>query len=214
MPHPVLLTFSATTRPPRSQSDQTARRVSRGNVTLTVQHGGVTGGPRRPGSDLAATLDDLQARLERHFRALRAARDRSRTEAPIFALEHGLAAGDLAVLNDSVRGWIAAYRPTRRLWLPFVVYATEVGYQYEGDEYWPTLAARTPGWERHGNREVVSRWFRDFAKEFGGAIPRGRWASHFRIICWPITHAVLPATLRGSSTTIAEPSPRSCWGPE
>lgn len=161
-----------------------------------MQHGGVTGGLLRPASDLAATLDDLQARLERHFRALRAARDRSGTEAPTFALEHGLAAGDLAVLNDSVRGWIAGNRPTRRLWLPFVVYATEVGYRYEGDEYWPTLAASTPGWERHGNREVVSRWFRDFAKEFGGAIPRGRWASHFRIICWPITHAVLPADLQ------------------
>lgn len=156
----------------------------------------MTAGGRRPLSDLAATLEDLQARLERHFRALRAARDRTRAEAPIFALEHGLAAGDLAVLNDSVRSWIAARRPTKRLWLPFVVYATEVGYRYEGDEYWPTLAARTPGWERHGSREIVSRWFRDFAKEFGGAVPRGRWASHFRIICWPITHAVLPADLQ------------------
>lgn len=156
----------------------------------------MTAGGRRPGSDLAATLDDLQARLERHFRALRADRDATRAEAPIFALEHGFAAGDLAVLNDSVRGWIALTRPTRRLWLPFVVYATEIGYGYEGDKYWPTMEERTPGWERHGSRELVSRWFSEFAKEFGGAIPRGRWASHFRRICWPITHAILPTDLQ------------------
>jgi hypothetical protein len=161
-----------------------------------MQHGEATADGRRPGRDVAATLDDLQARLDRHFRSLRVDRDRSRVDTPVFALEHGLARGDLAVLNDSVRNWVRAYRPTRRLWLPFVVYATEIGYRYEGDEYWPTMASSTPGWERHGSRELVSRWFREFAEEFGGAVPRGRWASHFRIICWPITHAILPTDLQ------------------
>jgi hypothetical protein len=160
-----------------------------------VQHGGVTGGARRPGSDLAATLDDLQARLERHFRALRAERDASRAGAPVFALEHGLAVGDLAVLNDSVRSWIRANSPTRRLWLPFVVYATEIGYRYEGDKYWPVLAEMTPGWS-DGSRPTVARWFKEFAHQFGGAVPRGPWASHFRYICWPITHAILPTDLQ------------------
>lgn len=147
-------------------------------------------------SDVARTLDDLQSRLGRHFQALRAARDRTHPGAPVFALEHGLTPGDLAVLNDSVSGWIKSARPTQRLWLAFVVYATEIGYRYEGDMYWPTLEASTPGWDRHGDREFVSRWFRQFASDFGGAIPQGRWASHFRRICWPITHAVLPVDLQ------------------
>ena len=31
---------------------------------------------------------------------------------------------------------------------------------------------------------------------YGGAEPRGRWANHFSIICWPITHAILPQDLQ------------------
>ncbi len=35
-----------------------------------------------------------------------------------------------------------------------------------------------------------------FHKQFGGARPSGPWANHFSIICWPITHAILPRDLQ------------------
>lgn len=141
-----------------------------------------------------ATLDQLQERLHSHFAALRDARSDARS--PVFALEHGLADGDLSVLRATVREWVRLRKPARRYWLPFVVHATEVGYQYDGDEYWPTLEADTPGWERHIGRSFVRSRFLEFADAFGGARPRGPWASHFTNICWPITHAILPTDLQ------------------
>ena len=141
-----------------------------------------------------ATLDQLQERLHSHFAALRDAR--SDANSPVFALEHGLADGDLSVLRATIREWVRLRKPARRYWLPFVVHATEVGYQYDGDEYWPTLEADTPGWERHIGRSFVRSRFLEFADTFGGARPRGPWASHFTNICWPITHAILPTDLQ------------------
>ena len=35
-----------------------------------------------------------------------------------------------------------------------------------------------------------------FEREYGGARPSGAWAEHFSIICWPITHAILPRDLQ------------------
>jgi hypothetical protein len=154
---------------------------------------GILGGPDR---DLSATLEELHVRLDRHYRALRSERDANSAGQPIFALEHGLAGGDLAVLSDAVRAWVRTTAPSTRFWLPFVAYTAEIGYRYVGDDYWPTLEANTPGWERHADRHYVSRRFKDFAKTYGGAVPKGRWASHFTIICWPITHAVLPTDLQ------------------
>ena len=115
-----------------------------------------------------ATLDQLQERLHSHFAALRDARSDARS--PVFALEHGLADGDLSVLRATVREWVRLRKPARRYWLPFVVHATEVGYQYDGDEYWPTLEADTPGWERHIGRSFVRSRFLEFAD--GAARPR------------------------------------------
>jgi hypothetical protein len=79
--------------------------------------------------------------------------------------------------------------------LPFVVYAAEVGYDYSGDEYWPMFRQRTPGWTYEG-RDFIRQGFQRFATCFAGAVPAGPWATHFSIICWPITHAVLPTDLQ------------------
>jgi hypothetical protein len=155
--------------------------------------GGALGGP---GRGVSAVLNELHVRLDQHFRRLRTQRDKIRTGQPLFALEHGLASGELTVLSEAVRSWVRATAPSTRFWLPFVAYAAEIGYRYEGDDYWPTLEANTPGWEGHTDRDYVSRTFKDFAKTYGGAVPKGRWATHFRIICWPITHAVLPTDLQ------------------
>lgn len=148
----------------------------------------------------AGTFDLLQhfhESLGAHFADLRDRRARLASAAPVFALEHDLTEADLTLLQDAVRRSIAAGAPAahRRQWLPFVVHATEIGYGYEGHEYWDTFARETRGWE-DSNRHWFKAWFTKFAEEFAGAKPRGAWASNFTIIAWPITHAVLPTYLQ------------------
>lgn len=153
-------------------------------------------GEREASVACKATLDQLQERLHRHFSSLHDARAANGANSPVFALEHGLADGDLSVLRATVREWVRLRKPARRYWLPFIVHATEVGYQYDGNEYWPTLEADTPGWEARIGRRFIRDRFTEFADTYGGARPQGPWASHFTNICWPITHAVVPTDLQ------------------
>ncbi len=141
----------------------------------------------------AAELNALQERLLAHFSSL--ARARERSGFPIFALEHGLGTDELnrasALLRDRVR-------TRQRLvphWLLWVVYASEAGYEYTGDEYWPSFEAQTPNWQFH-DRTKVKSWFQRFQKSFNGVVPSGPWAEQFSIIAWPITHALLPRYLQ------------------
>lgn len=140
-------------------------------------------------------LAELHARLHAHFLDLAAARKRA--DHSSFALEHGLTQAQLTELNSAIQDTV---RTKRRLptawWLPVIVYATEVGYQYSGDEYWQTFEARTPGWADLDQHREIRRLFCDFARSFGGVVPQGPWAKHFSIICWPITHAILPVDLQ------------------
>jgi hypothetical protein len=138
----------------------------------------------------------LHRRLEAHFRALRERRDEQVSGRPIFALEHGLSEPEVALMKMEVCSAVRRGRLPRDAWLPFVVYAAEMGYEYSGDEYWQTFEARTPSWAEHGDRNYIRRRFRDFRTAFGGAQPTGPWARQFSIICWPITHAVLPTDLQ------------------
>ena len=147
-------------------------------------------------TNVASTLAILHERLDVHFQELAARRQQLPDEPRIYAIEHGLPPGDLAVLRDVVESCISRSHAPGRHWLPFVVYATEIGYSYEGDEYWPTLEAQAPGWERHLGRQYVKARFQQFEVAYHGASPTGRWASQFTIICWPITHAILPTDLQ------------------
>ena len=144
------------------------------------------------------TLEYIHGELDSHFVALH--ERRRRLNSPVFALEHGLGGEDLDLLQRAVR---AAHREhlltqaSQRWWLPFVVHAAEVGYIYDGVEYWPIYAEATPGWlDSEYERQRVRDWFTKFSREYGGAIPKGPWADTFRKIAWPITHAVLPRYLQ------------------
>jgi hypothetical protein len=139
-------------------------------------------------------LGDLHERLHAHFDGLRDAR--AAIGAPVFALEHGLAPAEIALLRQKVITVIGEGTIPVEAWLPFVVYATEIGYEFSGDEYWQTFESRTPGWAEVGDRPYLRDRFYEFRDLFGGAEPAGAWAKHFSIICWPITHAVLPADLQ------------------
>lgn len=169
------------------------------NVTPVGHHGRVgTGGAlgSGAGSGVSGALEAHHSRLDAQFRDLRNARDRLKPGQPLFALEHGLDADELSAVTADVRTWLRVNAPLSRWWLPFVVYAAEIGYRYQGEEYWDTFEASTPGWTRHGSREYIRRKFKAFADAYGGYVPTGRWAEWFKNICWPITHAVLPTDLQ------------------
>jgi hypothetical protein len=160
----------------------------------TKAHRNTVGQNRGGGSSEGLVV--LHQRLDSHFAALRDRREQVARGAPVFALEHGLSEAELALLKAEVCSAVRQGHLPRDHWLPFVVYAAEIGYEYSGDEYWPTFAARTPHWVQNGDRYYIQRKFRSFRDQFEGAQPTGPWADQFSIICWPITHAVLPTDLQ------------------
>ena len=85
----------------------------------------------------------------------------------------------------------------------WIVFATEQGYDYDGDEYWHTFERRMPLWDRRWRPNLRS-WFGKFQKTYRGLLPIGRWANFFSIIAWPITYALLPKVWIG-----AEAGPRT-----
>jgi hypothetical protein len=79
-------------------------------------------------------LAQFHARLHDHYSSLHAARSLLDSAAPVFALEHGLSEVDLDLLQVTVRASVAQgfSMKHRTWWLPFVVYAAESGYGYNG----------------------------------------------------------------------------------
>ena len=141
-------------------------------------------------------LREWQERLATHFAALRERRLSDGLARPVFGLEHGLDSSEVQALEDAVRADIAYRRPSRAHALVWIVYSSELGYRYAGDEYWQTFERETPGWVQNGDRYRIRDFYLQFHRDFGGAVPSGVWAEHFSIICWPITHAILPKDLQ------------------
>lgn len=148
-------------------------------------------------SSTVELLQHLHERLDAHFSAMGAERANLEPSSPVFALEHDLPDDDLDLLKTAVRSAISDYYLAHYAgtWLPFVVYAAEMGYGYVGDEYWTTFSSLTPRWTSQ-ERSTIRDWFVKFHKTYGGARPTGAWAGQFTIIAWPITHAVLPVYLQ------------------
>jgi hypothetical protein len=138
------------------------------------------------------TLADAQASLEKHFAVL--ARERAPHSYPVYALEHGL---ESDVIDELKRELCRSRTLDDRLWLVWVIIATEIGYAYDGEEYWYSFAKGITSWPLFGDRNKIRDWFAKFAHRYNGFRPRGRWAEHFSIIAWPITHAILPRDLQG-----------------
>jgi hypothetical protein len=144
------------------------------------------------------TLNDWQSRFELHFSGLRDERGSNSARPTVYALEHGLTADEASNFVRDVRQSVrSTHRPAQGHRLVWTIYATEVGYGYSGEEYWATFASQTANWEdSNPNREYIRTAFKEFQTRYSGAEPRGRWANHFSIICWPITHAILPQDLQ------------------
>jgi hypothetical protein len=143
---------------------------------------------------MSAALDVWQTRVDRHFTGLAASRPVA--QFPIFALEHGLDQTELAQIADLLRAQLATALPPREHWLLWVIYATEFGYRYHGDEYWHSFEDDTPYWRNYVGRDQLRVWFRKFQQSYHGVVPSGPWAEQFSIIAWPITHAILPRYLQ------------------
>ncbi|MGB4099780.1 MAG: hypothetical protein WBM02_10280 [bacterium] len=145
---------------------------------------------------MAMNLAQWHKRLECHFRVLSAHRKSRFQNRQIFGLEHGLDISEIRALMTAVRAHIADGPPAWDHALAWIVYASEIGYGYSGNEYWQTFEEETPGWTIYGDRYWIRDCFRWFQEEFNGVEPGGTWAKHFSIICWPITHAILPTDLQ------------------
>jgi hypothetical protein len=139
------------------------------------------------------SLDQWQGNLENHFRAL--ADKRATSGFHIFALEHGLTEAEIEEIGVLLRARLRSNERLSTHWLAWVVYATEQGYHYAGGEYWQSFEEHTPFWQDQ-NRYNLASWFRKFQQTYDSVVPTGPWASHFRIIAWPITHAILPRYLQ------------------
>jgi hypothetical protein len=140
-------------------------------------------------------LTQTRNQLEGQFNDL--SRERASLGYPVYAFEHGLESQQVqslrkALCDDLVR----SQGLNRDHWLLWTVVAAEIGYAYDGDEYWRSFEAEIPQWISLGSREAVRGWFRDFTRRFNGFQPTGRWAEHFSIIAWPITHSILPRYLQ------------------
>ena len=130
---------------------------------------------------MSAPLEIWQEQLERHFEALAATRAGS--DFPLFALEHDLSNKELDEISTLLRSRLRAGLPLAPHWLVWVVYATERGYTYTGDEYWRSFEEQTLGWDFSDRYKIVP-WFTKFRKAYNGVVPSGPWAEHFRIIAW------------------------------
>jgi hypothetical protein len=139
------------------------------------------------------SLEKWQENLDFHFHRLMGERP---AEIPIFGLEHGLNEDDLEHLKTEIREYAVRGSPFNAHQLPWIVYASELGYRYAGDEYWQTFEQSTPGWQSPKDRYWLRGCFHSFKERYRGAAPTGQWAEHFNIICWPITHAILPRDLQ------------------
>jgi hypothetical protein len=146
---------------------------------------------------MAMTLDQWQERLQSHFMQLASARAYS--DFPLFALEHDLTDDELEEITRLLHAQLVDGWKLGRHWLVWVVYATELGYDYDGDEYWSSFEQRTPGWRQtvtSTRRDQLRTWFTKFQTTYNGVKPSGPWAEWFSIIAWPITHAILPKYLQ------------------
>ncbi|MDB4928232.1 MAG: hypothetical protein JWM10_716 [Myxococcaceae bacterium] len=141
------------------------------------------------------SLATWNGRLHDRYAALKKARG----DSPVFAIEHGLTLTELAELKRDVSREVIMHAD----WLPWIVYATEYGYEFgrQGHvgEYWTRFKRGMPRWgDTNAQRSLIRDFFKAFHTRYGGISPP---ADRFpgagpTIIGWPITNALLPADMR------------------
>ncbi len=139
-------------------------------------------------------IADSERLLAEHFRDLRENRN-----GPVFFIEHGLSAVDTKQVQLVVRQ-AAKHHSLQSSWwrghpLPLLVTATEIGYAYRGTgtDFWPKLESVLSTHISLEARQKVRDLFESCSSQYGGARPPvTAWTTAFRLIAWPITHALVP----------------------
>lgn len=140
-------------------------------------------------------LADINRRLDGQFTTLRG--QRAGSELLVFALEHGLSEPEIHSLKQCLSGELKRKgKLDLAHWLCWIAAAAEVGYSFDGVEFWTSFEKSVPGWSAMGSRTTIRDWYKRFGQRFSGIRPEGPWAEHFSIIAWPITHSILPKDLQ------------------
>lgn len=151
-------------------------------------------------------LVEAQEYLAKRFSALRD--DRT---GPVFFIEHGLSEAESSDLREMTSQRAKQRSLLHHSWratpLPLVVTATEVGYAYRGTgtDFWPNLEGALQTTITFEARHYVRDLFEATSSEFRGTKPPSTaWTNAFRLIAWPITHALVPLEFhRQLSATLA-----------
>ena len=137
---------------------------------------------------------EVERLLGERFTDLRDSRD-----GPVFFIEHGLSEMELDQLSAAVRQAVRHHRPESSWWracpLPLIVSATEVGYRYRGTgtDFWPNLESALDIDISLDSRQSIRDLFEACSSKYRGARPSVTpWAAVFRLIAWPIAHALVP----------------------
>ena len=133
-------------------------------------------------------LDATQSQLEIRFADLAAMRRPQNY--PVYSLEHGFHSEQLTEIKMAASVELRGVGLRKEHWLVWAALASEAGYGYAGEEYWPALEFRSGEWRHNDFRDQLRIWFRRFHTTYGGPVPKGRWAAHFSIIAWPIANAI------------------------
>ena len=139
-------------------------------------------------------MRELHRELDQRYRALAEAR-----RGPVFFVEHGLSDGEIDGLFSDVRQQLGTHPLESGWWslncLPLLVASTEIGYRYRGTgtDFWPVLETEFGANVSATDRQRIRDLFHRASKIYRGAQPPTTpWARAFRLIAWPITHALVP----------------------
>ncbi|MEO8498966.1 MAG: hypothetical protein ABI614_28210, partial [Planctomycetota bacterium] len=146
-------------------------------------------------------LQDEHAEIASRFESL--FNQRRESGGFVFFSEHSLASDCLTQLRGELREALSNHSLREFFWsssyLPLIIFATEVGYEYEGNgtDFWPTLESSLGCVFSIEDRSQLSHWFRATAERYNGVRPgQSDWEQAFCHIAWPITHAVAAKDIR------------------
>ena len=142
-----------------------------------------------------------QNHLDKTYTSLDAVRNQKKGK-PFFVLEHGLDEIDLAEVCSLVIDHGNYDLSFESIELPFVVFATEIGFNYENarhknlddtSNYWPMFDLKIPGWRTGKNTSFFRYVFSEYLTERYKNIylPDGYWFEKFPNISWPVYQAIL-----------------------
>lgn len=120
-----------------------------------------------------------------------------------FLIDHELDKQELASLRELVQNGLRSHSLTSFSWqtafLPLLICAVEVGYEYEGNgtDFWPRLCDALGREFAAEDREQISWWFAHTSSKYRTVAPgESQWEQAFRHIAWPIMHAVAAKDIR------------------